>query len=168
MKAISAAFVFGMLTTTCAVAQSLKPDAIICETEVPLALLAESNLKDQPGGVVMERVAATVKFYEASGQFHATMGNLASQERDIWKDTRTPDRGATTARLAEARAGQQNAADSQIRFQEFLRRCTATPANVQQPATVLEHRLISKTIKVKTALGAVNGEFWTHETYFLK
>jgi hypothetical protein len=160
------AIVVLILAASSAAAQSLKADAILCEIEAPLALLSEPNLSGQPASVVIKRVSATVEFYEIKAKFHQSMGNLATQERDIHKDTRYPNRGATSSRMDEARAGQQDSDAERKRYAEFMARCTATP-NTEQSATVLESRPISKLARVRTQFGGREHDLWTHE-YYLK
>ena len=145
-------------------AETLKSDAIVCETEQPLALLAEPNLANQPGSVVLKRVVATVEFYRQQRNFHGALSNLANTERDIWKDTRTPNRGATASRADEARIGEQKALNDAERYSEFLKRCAATGAQ-EQPAAIIEARPISRAVKLRTLLRDRDVELWTHEFY---
>jgi hypothetical protein len=152
------------LTSFAAAAETLKADAILCETESPIALLSQSELANQPGSTVMKRVAAMVQSYALQEKMNQILLDLANQERSIWQDSRTPNRGATSSRAAEARAEQQKAAEASTPYKEFASRCVATPPQAQ-PLTVLERRPISRGIRVRTTLRGAEHNLWTHESY---
>lgn len=147
-----------------AAADTLRPDAILCEAEAPLSLLSEKHLANQPGSIVMKRVSATVQYYELSAKMNQGLLDLANRERDIWRDTRTPSRGNTASRAEEARDKLRQDGEEARRYGEFASRCTATPPQ-EQPAAVIERRPISGVVRVKTQLRGAEYDLWTHESY---
>jgi hypothetical protein len=144
----------------------LAPDAILCETDAPLALLSEANLTNQPGSVVMKRVAATAEFYALKSKFDARLGQLAAEERDIYKDSRYPNRGATASRMDEARANQQKSDSERKRYADFASKCVAT-ADKEQSAIIIERRPISRISRVRTQFNGQEHDLWTHDFYLI-
>lgn len=135
MKAIPALVLIGF--GACVQAQTLVGDALLCETEEPLAIVADDKLAGKSGSEIVKHVQTMVKLQALALQFNQTMANLAQTERGIYKDTRTPDRGATSSRLSEAKSEQQKAADGARKYDEFLKRCVASSSQLQ-PAIVLD------------------------------
>lgn len=168
--ALSGLIVFTLTASTTAthgqplIFETLKADAIVCETDNPITLLSQSNLANQPGSVVMKRVAATAEFYGLKGQMNSTLRDLATTEQGIWKDSRQPDRGATSSRITESTAAKREAENSAKPYAEFMARCVATPPK-EQTAMIVERRPISKAVRVRTSLNGREYELWTHDSY---
>lgn len=141
-------------------AQVLRADAILCETEPPLAMLSESHLAHKPGSVVMQGISAQLKYHE---------WNVLHQQRvvGIWNEERALTRNrsrSTDSRVSDAREQARESADEAKRYAEFKSRCMATP-NQEQPLTIIERRPISGVARVRTMLRGNEHEFWTVDFY---
>lgn len=145
-------------------AETLKADAIACETERPIALLSKSNLTNQSGSEVMKRVSATAQFYGLLGDVHQIRIDSANKERAIRQESGMTEKGAISARTLDARAAQQQSADAGSSYAEFISSCTATP-DKEQRALVIERRPISQSVKIKTMLRGTEYELWTKDSY---
>jgi hypothetical protein len=149
-------------------AETLKGDAILCETPEPLALLAQPHLANLPGSTVMERVTGSVKFWKLDAQIHGELRDLASKE-DLIMAEHGSSRGWAQ------RANRRDEANNQIQqgqakgapYSDFVTHCKATSASSQTVA-VIERRPISGLVLVKAKLDAQNEySLWTHDSYLL-
>lgn len=161
MRAISA-FVL-ICFGACVRAQALTGDALVCETEEPLALLAEEKITLDSGSAIMKRVEQLAQLSDLAAQFNQVLGGLAAKEQAIHQDSRSPNRGATSSRITTARAEERKSMDSGRRYTEFTRRCTSTTA--PQQAEVIERRPISGTVRIRTQYRGKDQEFWTTDNF---
>lgn len=159
MHLLAAALLFAPIV---AFAEDLKPDAVVCETESALAMLAQPNLAGQPGSVVMKRIDATIKLEQMLGQAHATLSDTYAQDEAI-----RGAYGASGSSQVQARqsAGAQQAAQTKgQQAQAFQRECMATGAQVVIVA-VLERRPISGAVKIRMPIHGNQAEVWTVAGY---
>lgn len=162
-KHFHSAFVASIFISSLSLADTLKGDAILCETESPLAILSQSNFSGLPGSVVMKRAIATVEIAALKVKAQNIMRDGAAREDAIRSNSRSLWRGSTPG-AANAIAEQKEIEDSAKPYEDFTHRCVATPVD-EQPAVILERRPISGTVKVKTALNGHEFEFWTVGAY---
>jgi hypothetical protein len=162
MKHTHLLFAALLLAPIVAAAEGLKPDAVVCETETALAMLAQPNLAGQPGSVVMKRVDATVKFEQLANQANGTLGDMAAQEEAIRNGYGA--RGSSQVQASQAAAGQQEAQTKGAQAQAFQRECMATGAQTVA-VSVLERRPISGAVKVSMPINGNQAEVWTVASY---
>lgn len=148
----------------CVQAQTLVGDALLCETEDPLAIVADDKLAGKSGSEIVKHVQTMIKLQALAVQFNQTMATLAQTERGVYRDTRTPDRGATSSRILDARDEQRKAEDGSRKYVEFSKRC-ATTSSQSQPATVIDRRPISGALKVRTEFRGHTSDLWTLDSF---
>ncbi|MFC5525236.1 hypothetical protein ACFPPA_05715 [Rhodanobacter ginsengisoli] len=159
MHLLAAALLFAPIAVF---AEGLKPDAVVCETESALAMLAQPNLAGEPGSVVMKRIDATIKFEQLAHQANGMLGNMAAQEEAIRNGYGAS--GSSQVQASQAAAAQQEAQTKGQQAQAFQRQCMATGAQAVT-VSVLERRPISGAVKVSMLINGSQAEVWTVASY---
>lgn len=126
-----------------AMAATLAPDSIVCESREDLALLDRPNLRGQPGSVVMQRVRSGARL--SSPEVSAMLERSAALSRS----------GTVAQRIENKR----DDADMHARFASFEKGCLATSS--AQPAIVLERKAISGAARIQTPINGMQAEVWT-------
>lgn len=143
-------------------AATLRPDAVVCESEAPLQLLDWPNLKNQPGSVVVKRLKATVQLEELMSQANGILRNEALQEQAIRNAANI--NGNTTPQANDAASQQQAAISKEAQAKLFLRHCMATGSNPTQ-VTIVKRLPISGIVQIGMIIKGAETEVWTTSYY---
>lgn len=162
MKAMTLLFAALLIAPIAAHAESLKADAVVCETEPALAMLARPNLAGQPGSVVMQRIEATIKLEALIVQTNGTLGNMYAQDEAIRGAYGA--RGSSQVQASQAAGAQQQAQALGAQAQAFQRQCMATGAQAVA-VSVLERRPISGAVRVSMLIKGNQAQVWTVAGY---
>lgn len=141
---------------------TLRPDAVVCESEAPLQLLEWPNLKNQPGSIVVKRLNATVKLEEMMAQANGILRNEALQEQAIRNAANM--NGNTAAQANNAATQQQAAMSKEAQAKSFLQHCMATGNNPTE-VTVVKRLPISGVVQINMAINGADAEVWTTSYY---
>lgn len=139
----------------------LSGDAVVCETPVALGVLHAPIMQDQPGHVVMERVAGQIKIAQLQQKISGALGDEAVQEDQIRALANM--NGSLASEVVQQNAERAQAATLEAGMRTFQRVCT----NTSQPqyVTLIQRRPISGDAEISMQIDGQPAQVWTVSTY---
>ena len=142
-------------------AETLLPEALLCEGPEPLALLSQSNFAGQPASVVIKRADATAKYEQGMVKYHEIKADYAAKEDRIRANYRMG--GSNAAEATAAASGKAEAQSAALPYLALVRQCASSGLAPLQ-GRVLERKPISKIVKIATQFGGTTAELWTADS----